>query len=216
MFSLTDYEWLSTGQIVSLRGRSYAHGPSDVPLLGETIGESLRRTAERFGESDALVVPHQGYRATYDELWEEVEAAARALIAHGVDRGDRVGIWAAQSPRMDRDAVRSGTHWRDPCPDRPDVHARGACLHPHQGGRERARHGARVPGCGLPGDARRRALELLLAARDDRPGGRLGGAPVGCRVRLRRRARGARGEPPVRRPGRDPVHVGHDRPRRRA
>jgi fatty-acyl-CoA synthase len=95
MFSLTDYEWLSTGQIVSLRGRSYAHGPSDVPLLGETIGESLRRTIERFGESDALVVPHQGYRATYDELWEQVEAAARALIAHGVERGDRVGIWAA-------------------------------------------------------------------------------------------------------------------------
>jgi fatty-acyl-CoA synthase len=94
MFSLTDYEWLSTGQIVSLRARSYAQGPSDVPLLGETIGENLRRTVECSGESDALVVPHQGYRATYDELWEQVETAARALIAHGVDRGDRVGIWA--------------------------------------------------------------------------------------------------------------------------
>ena len=43
---------------------------------------------------DALVVPHQGYRATYDELWEKVETAARAFIAHGVDKGDRIAIWA--------------------------------------------------------------------------------------------------------------------------
>src|SRR6476469_2386215 len=80
----------SSSQIVSLRGRSYAHGSSDVPLLGE----NLRRTVERFGECDALVVPHQGYRASYDELWEKVETAARAFIAHGVDKGDRVAIWA--------------------------------------------------------------------------------------------------------------------------
>ena len=94
MFSLTDYEWLSTGQIVSLRERSYAHGPSDTPLLGETIGENLRRTVERFAEREALIVPHQGYRATYEELWEQADSAARAFIAHGVDKGDRIAIWA--------------------------------------------------------------------------------------------------------------------------
>ncbi|HVR73756.1 MAG TPA: hypothetical protein VMT52_05465 [Planctomycetota bacterium] len=48
---------------------SYSHGASAVPLLGETIGENLRRTADRFGARDALVVEHQGYRATYRELW---------------------------------------------------------------------------------------------------------------------------------------------------
>ena len=37
---------------------------------------------------------HQGYRATYRELWEQVDRAARALLAHGVRKGDRVGIWA--------------------------------------------------------------------------------------------------------------------------
>ena len=79
MFSLTDYEWLSTSQIVSLRGRSYAHGPSDLPLLGETVGEHLRTTVERFGEREALVVPHQGYRATYEELWEQVEGGSARL-----------------------------------------------------------------------------------------------------------------------------------------
>ena len=73
---------------------SYAQGPSDVPLLGETIGENLRRTVERFPDREALVVRHQGYRATYAELWREVDRAARALIARGVRKGDRVGIWA--------------------------------------------------------------------------------------------------------------------------
>jgi fatty-acyl-CoA synthase len=73
---------------------SYARGPSGVPLLEETIGENLRRTVERFGEREALAVRHQGYRATYGELWEQVELAARAFIARGVRGGDRVGIWA--------------------------------------------------------------------------------------------------------------------------
>jgi fatty-acyl-CoA synthase len=73
---------------------SYARGPSDVPLLGETIGENLRRTVVRFGEREALVVRHQGYRATYRELWQQVDLAARAFMARGVRKGDRVGIWA--------------------------------------------------------------------------------------------------------------------------
>jgi fatty-acyl-CoA synthase len=73
---------------------SYASGPSSLPLLGETIGENLGRTVALHGESEALVVPHQGYRATYRQLWDEVSLVARGLIARGVTRGDRVGIWA--------------------------------------------------------------------------------------------------------------------------
>jgi fatty-acyl-CoA synthase len=73
---------------------AYASGTSTVPLLGETIGQNLRRTVERHGDSEALVVPHQNYRATYGELWEQVSLVARGLIARGVGRGDRVGIWS--------------------------------------------------------------------------------------------------------------------------
>jgi fatty-acyl-CoA synthase len=73
---------------------SYASGPSSLPLLGETIGENLRRTVDAHGDSEALVVPHQGYRATYRQLWEQVSLAARGLIARGVGPGDRVGIWS--------------------------------------------------------------------------------------------------------------------------
>src|SRR3954470_17506620 len=73
---------------------SYVHGASAVPLLGETIGQNLRRTVERFGEHDALVVRHQGYRATYSELWTQTTQAAKGLLARGVHKGDRVGIWS--------------------------------------------------------------------------------------------------------------------------
>jgi fatty-acyl-CoA synthase len=73
---------------------SSAKGPAHVPLLDQTIGENLRRTVERFPDREALVVPHQAYRATYAELWLEVDRAARALLARGVRTGDRVGIWA--------------------------------------------------------------------------------------------------------------------------
>src|SRR4051812_35805694 len=73
---------------------SYAHGPSSTPLLGETLGENLRRTVARFGDREALVVRAQGYRATYRELWDVTSRAARGLMALGVAKGDRVGIWS--------------------------------------------------------------------------------------------------------------------------
>jgi fatty-acyl-CoA synthase len=73
---------------------AHSRGPTDSPLLEETIGERLRKVTEEFGDREALVVRHQNYRATYGELYEEVERAARGLIANGVLPGDRVGIWA--------------------------------------------------------------------------------------------------------------------------
>ena len=51
---------------------SHAVGPTEPPLLEETIGANLRRTVERFGDRDALVSRHQGLRFTYEEFWTEV------------------------------------------------------------------------------------------------------------------------------------------------
>jgi fatty-acyl-CoA synthase len=73
---------------------SYVHGASDIPLLGEPIFHNLRRTASRFGDREALVVAHQNHRSTYRELVEQCEIVARGLMARGVTKGDRVGIWA--------------------------------------------------------------------------------------------------------------------------
>jgi fatty-acyl-CoA synthase len=73
---------------------SYTQGASDVPLLGETITENLRRTVRRVPEREALVVPYQHHRATYREFLDQVNTVARGLLALGVARGDRVAIWA--------------------------------------------------------------------------------------------------------------------------
>ncbi|ATB31678.1 acetoacetyl-CoA synthetase [Melittangium boletus DSM 14713] len=63
-------------------------------MLGETIGQNLRRTVERWGEREALIVLSQGYRATWRQLWEETSRVARGLLALGVEKGDRVGLWS--------------------------------------------------------------------------------------------------------------------------
>src|SRR4051794_20708595 len=73
---------------------SYVHGVNQKPLLGEPIFQNLRATASRFANREALVVPHQGYRATYAELVAQCEEVARGLMARGVEKGDRVGIWS--------------------------------------------------------------------------------------------------------------------------
>jgi len=73
---------------------SYVHGTSSTPLLGETIGQNLRRTVERYGEREALVVLSQGYRATWRQFWDETTKVALGLLAFGVEKGDRVGLWS--------------------------------------------------------------------------------------------------------------------------
>jgi len=69
---------------------SYASGPSTEPLLGETIGDNLDRVAAAHPDVECLVSRHQGLRYTYAELVAAVDECARAFIALGVARGDRV------------------------------------------------------------------------------------------------------------------------------
>ncbi len=74
--------------------RSYVHGASSVPLIGVTIGDYFDEIAARYADAEALVVRHQGLRYTYGELRQEANRLARALLALGVAKGERVGIWA--------------------------------------------------------------------------------------------------------------------------
>ena len=73
---------------------SHTAGPKEPALLEQTIGDNLDATIARVPERDALVDRAAGIRWTYAELGAEVDRLARALIAVGVAKGDRVGIWA--------------------------------------------------------------------------------------------------------------------------
>jgi fatty-acyl-CoA synthase len=73
---------------------SYTSGTSDVPLLGRTIGEDFRNAIAEHGEREAMVDRTTGRRWTYNELGADVDRVARGLLTLGIDKGDRVGIWA--------------------------------------------------------------------------------------------------------------------------
>jgi acyl-CoA synthetase (AMP-forming)/AMP-acid ligase II len=63
-----------------------------------TIPGLVEDAAARFGQREALVDLHGPdgtiTRLTFDELAEGVATATRAIVANGIDRGDRVAIWA--------------------------------------------------------------------------------------------------------------------------
>src|SRR5436305_1999110 len=73
---------------------SYAHGACADPLLGETIGSNLERTAARVPDADALVSCHQDVRYTYAEFNAAVDRLAGGMLAAGLRQGDRVGVWS--------------------------------------------------------------------------------------------------------------------------
>ncbi len=73
---------------------SYSSGVSEVPLLGDTIGDNLDRTAATYPDNDALVDRSAGLRWTYRQFVDEVNALALGLLGTGLAKGDRVGIWA--------------------------------------------------------------------------------------------------------------------------
>jgi len=73
---------------------SYTSGASSIPLLDMTIGDKFDDTVKRFPQNEALIVSHQNIRWTYQELKNEVDTCAKALIACGLQKGDRVGIWS--------------------------------------------------------------------------------------------------------------------------
>ncbi|MBF6326924.1 AMP-binding protein [Nocardia transvalensis] len=76
------------------RPASYTHGVWDAPLLGDTIGANLDRTVARLPDREALVDRANGVRWSYRRFATEVGTVALGLLAAGIGKGDRVGIWA--------------------------------------------------------------------------------------------------------------------------
>jgi fatty-acyl-CoA synthase len=73
---------------------SYVSGTSSQPLLGTTIGDLFDDIAARFPHNDALIVHHQNIRFTYRQFHAVVHQCAKALVALGIRKGERIGIWS--------------------------------------------------------------------------------------------------------------------------
>jgi fatty-acyl-CoA synthase len=79
------------------RKLAYHHRGGDQPLIGGTLDAFVRSVAQRFPSHDAVVSIDQRRRVTYAELDAEVERTARGLLALGLERGDRLGLWSTDN-----------------------------------------------------------------------------------------------------------------------
>ena len=75
-------------------GLSLVTGATDVPLSDQTIAELLAATAAAHPDAEAVVFREQAIRWTWRQFSEQVDRLATGLLARGIARGDRVGIWS--------------------------------------------------------------------------------------------------------------------------
>jgi fatty-acyl-CoA synthase len=79
---------------VTRRVASYVSSVGDTPLLGLTIGEMFDQIVAQYPDHEGLIVRHQGLRYTYRQLQEAVDRCACGLMALGLQKGERLGIWS--------------------------------------------------------------------------------------------------------------------------
>ncbi|MGP5658664.1 AMP-binding protein [Corynebacterium falsenii] len=73
---------------------SHSVGPTDVPLLNETLGQNLARIVAQYPDNEAIVDLYGDVHMTYSEFHRKVQRLASGLHAAGYRKGDRIGIWA--------------------------------------------------------------------------------------------------------------------------
>jgi len=78
-------------------GLSYKSEPGRSALSGFTIGQLLDKTAAEHGDREGLVVKYQNIRRTFAQLKSDVDDLAEGLLEAGLEKGDRIGIWGANS-----------------------------------------------------------------------------------------------------------------------
>ena len=74
--------------------QSYVNGASEVPLIGETIGQFFDNACAKWASHPALTVRHQKVRLSYAELRQAVDRLAAGLLTLDLHPGDRIGIWS--------------------------------------------------------------------------------------------------------------------------
>ena len=68
------------------------------PTRETTIGQALDATVAAYPDQDAVVYADREYRLTWRQFAEQVDLLAKGLMALGVQKGERVAIWATNVP----------------------------------------------------------------------------------------------------------------------
>ncbi|XP_034567635.1 medium-chain acyl-CoA ligase ACSF2, mitochondrial-like [Notolabrus celidotus] len=76
---------------------SYVHGTSSTSLLPLTVGQSLDCAAERWPDREAVAFLQDGIRKTFSQFQQDVDKMAAGLLALGLEKGDRLGVWGPNS-----------------------------------------------------------------------------------------------------------------------
>ncbi|KAM7387222.1 hypothetical protein PAMA_009707 [Pampus argenteus] len=72
---------------------SYVHGTSSISLLPLTVGQCLDSAAQRWPDREAVAFLQDGIRKTFAQFQQDVDKVAAGLLALGLKRGERLGIW---------------------------------------------------------------------------------------------------------------------------
>ncbi|XP_060108451.1 medium-chain acyl-CoA ligase ACSF2, mitochondrial [Heteronotia binoei] len=73
--------------------KSVARGVTDIPLITKTVDQCLEETTHKYPEREAVVYSKEGVRKTFAQFRQDVEQAATGLLALGLKKGDRLGMW---------------------------------------------------------------------------------------------------------------------------
>ncbi|XP_066986608.1 medium-chain acyl-CoA ligase ACSF2, mitochondrial-like [Macrobrachium rosenbergii] len=76
---------------------SYLHSVGSWSLHEKTVGQLLDAADRNYGKREAVVSVHQGIRKTFSEARLDADQLAAGFLAHGLQRGDRIGIWGSNT-----------------------------------------------------------------------------------------------------------------------
>jgi len=85
---------MDTPQPAPRDGLAHVAGSTERPLLELTLPALFKQTVKNYADSEACVFHAQQTRLSYSELDAQVDRLAAGLLAVGLYKGDRVGIWA--------------------------------------------------------------------------------------------------------------------------
>jgi len=85
-------------QLAPNDGQSRVRGPVDEPLLDQTIHGFFADSVKRHPDRDAVIFPNSGVRWSYRQFAKRVDRLAAGLLALGLYKSERIGIWSPNRP----------------------------------------------------------------------------------------------------------------------